>query len=73
MYRGRSSWKNCKKDNVRVKQDKQVVKLDCDEVDLDQVRLPDPIDDAFSCIVKRLTKVEAQLRELEEVKKDEVI
>jgi serine O-acetyltransferase len=62
-----------RKDNVRVKQDKQVVKLDCDEVDLDQVRLPDPIDDAFSCIVKRLTKVEAQLRELEEVKKDEVI
>lgn len=62
-----------RKDNVRVREEKQVIKLDCGEVDLDQVKLPDPIDDAFSCIVKRLSKVEAQLKELEEVMKNEVV
>lgn len=62
-----------RKDNVPVKSDSQVVRINCDEVDLDQVKLPDPIEDAFSCIVKRLTKVEAKLKELEEIKRNEVV
>lgn len=62
-----------RKDNLPIKADTKVVKIDCDEVDLDQVRLPDPVDDAFCCIVKRLSKVESQLKELEEIRENEAL
>ena len=58
-----------RKDNVPVKEDGQVKKVDCDDVDLDQVRLPDPVNDALCCIAERLSKVELKLKELEEVRK----
>jgi serine O-acetyltransferase len=62
-----------RKDNVPVPKDPKIRTIDCDQVDLDQVRLPDPVEDAICCIVKRLTKIEAQLKELEEVRQNEVV
>lgn len=62
-----------RKDNLPVEDDDRKIDIECGEVDLDQVRLPDPVNDAFCCIIKRLSKVESQLKELEEVKKDETI
>ncbi|NLJ40130.1 MAG: serine O-acetyltransferase [Clostridiales bacterium] len=55
-----------RKDNIPVLAETRVEKVDCDEVDLDQIKMPDPVDDAISCIIERLSKVEEQLKRLEE-------
>ena len=62
-----------RKDNVPVPKDPKIRTIDCDQVDLDQVRLPDPVEDAICCIIKRLTKIEEQLKELEEFRRNEVV
>lgn len=62
-----------RKDDIPVKPETPMRKIDCDEVDLDQVRLPDPVNDALCCIVKRLSNLESQLKELEEVNKNEAL
>ncbi len=57
-----------------VKQDnKRVGKADCPEIDLDQVKLPDPVEDAFKRLNQRIEILEQRIKELEEKKIDEAL
>lgn len=62
-----------KQDNVRKPTLTSLNDVDCQQVDLDQVRLPDPVAEAFLCLRERVTELEKQMEEMEAIKKDEAI
>lgn len=49
-------------------------KQDCrDEIDLDQIRLPDPVEDQIELLYDRIVCLEKRIKELEGIKRDETI
>jgi serine O-acetyltransferase len=56
-----------------VKKDNKRVDSVQDEIDLDQVRLPDPVAEQMKEVISRISMLESMVKELEGKRKNEVI
>lgn len=56
-----------------VRKDNKPVAKTVDDIDLDQVQLPDPVEDQFKALLDRVAKLEKRIEKLEEMKNHEVV
>lgn len=56
-----------------VRRNKKVIKMTLDEIDLDQVKLPDPIQEQFRRMMDRINMLERKVLELEDYITDEAV